>query len=141
MSVNQVVAPAAAAEPAAPVAVAAPVPTKRELELLFNKAYNLERSDDLSDFSNDESEEGDANEEPILVRAFLQYTKLVEWGHVESKTRLAVFLFYSWGGAKQDVPRCISLLTETAATGDEIAMRYLEVYKESGGKSLGIPKC
>jgi len=110
--------------------------TQQQLNELFEEAYYLERMDDLSDAFSDENPEA----KPLLEQARERYEFLVGHDHRESKTRLAVFLHYGWGG-KQDDDRSISLLTETAAAGDEMAIYYLMIHKESGGKSLGIPQC
>jgi len=108
-----------------------PILTDQQLDELYKEAYEIERSDDLADFEDDE---------PILEQARERYEFLVDRGHMEAKTRLAVFLHYGWGG-EQDKERCLELLEETAAAGDEMAVHYLETHKKSGGRSLGIPQC
>jgi TPR repeat protein len=112
-----------------------PIPTDQQLDELYNKAYEIEISDDLSDFEDD-----DPNAKPLLEQARERYEFLVDHGHMGAKTRLAVFLHYGWGG-EQDKERCLEFLKQTAAAGDEMAVRYLETHKKSGGRSLGIPQC
>jgi hypothetical protein len=118
------------------------IPTQQQLDELFEKAYYLERLDDLSDVDEDpeDLEDSKVESKSLLEQARERYEFLVEHGHQESKTRLAVFLHYGWGG-KSDKSRSLSLLTETAAAGDKMAVYYLETHKKSGGKSLGIPQC
>ena len=114
------------------------IPTQQQLDELFEKAYELERLDDLSDIDED-PEDSKVESKSLLEQARERYEFLVEHGHQESKTRLAVFLHYGWGG-KQDESLSLSLLTETAAAGDKMAVHYLDTHKKSGGRSLGIPQ-
>ena len=115
--------------------------TKQQADNLWQRVREFEINDENSDLEEDTENPIDHNMEARKLLEIITRHGHPEWEiHRDAMTSLAVYLFYGWGG-ESDKSRSLSLLTEAAQAGDELAKKYQETHEKSGGRSLGIQQC
>jgi len=115
--------------------------TKQQADNLWQRVREFEINDENSDLEEDTENPIDHNMEARkLLEIITRHGPPQSEVQHDAMTRLAVYLFYGWGG-KSDEFRSLSLLTEAAKAGDKLAKKYLETHEKSGGRSLGIQQC
>jgi len=104
--------------------------TKQQADNLWQRVREFEINDENSDLEDTENPIDHLNEARKLLEIITRHGPPQSEVQHDAMTRLAVYLFYGWGGK-----------SEAAKAGDKLAKKYLETHEKSGGRSLGIQQC